>query len=42
MKGRGAIGVMGFAAARRPTARSERRRSIVSVVKGKKVTGMDV
>ena len=33
MKVRGAIGVMGLVATRRPTARNERRRSIVGVVK---------
>lgn len=37
VKGRGAIGMMGLAAARRPTARSERRRSIVAVVKGERL-----
>ena len=32
----GAVGVMGFAATRRPTASKERRRSIVGVVKAKR------
>ena len=40
MKVRGAIGVMGFAIARRPTARNERRRSIVGVVKREKLMVM--
>ena len=30
----GAAGVMGFAATRRPTARNERRRSMVGVLEG--------
>lgn len=42
VKGRGAIGVMGFTATRRPTVRNERRMSIVGMVERGKVGGDDV
>lgn len=39
----GAVGVMGFAATRRPTASNERRRSIVGVSKkGKQVVMLEI